>query len=205
MPFEITSLNYKSGEMKALKKKFDGNFKTEQNKENEDKVKGNKEVVSQQQSQNKKEINQNQHQQYQQHQHQQHQQYQPYQQYQQYQHQQHQQMNYYNQANPQKYNYNEYGTFQNYNNKYEEHEGKKKIMRNQVKIDKKFKTFPEGIELQRNENKIIGSTAKNVSEYRENRIFQNEKLKERQLYYFPINETEEGIKQNTNIIIRTFQ
>lgn len=207
VPFEITSLNYKSGEMKALKKKFDGNFKTEQNKENEDKVKGNKEVVSQQQSQNKKEINQNQHQQYQQHQHQhqQHQQYQPYQQYQQYQHQQHQQMNYYNQANPQKYNYNEYGTFQNYNNKYEEHEGKKKIMRNQVKIDKKFKTFPEGIELQRNENKIIGSTAKNVSEYRENRIFQNEKLKERQLYYFPINEAEEGIKQNTNIIIRTFQ
>jgi hypothetical protein len=123
-----------------------------------------------------------------------------YQQYQQY-----QQMNYYNQANPQKYNYNEYGTYQNYNNKFEEHEGKKKIMRNQVKIDKKFKTFPEGIELQRNENKIIGSTAKNVSEYRENRIFQNEKLKERQLYYFPINETEEGIKQNTNIIIRTFQ
>ena len=93
-------------------------------------------------------------------------------------------------------------------NKYEQpsqqYQTKKIITKNTRQIDKKFKTYPEGIEINTDANKISFDKSKvNQSEYREHRIFQNETIKPNQLYYYSSDNTPSAIiANNTNIIFK---
>lgn len=82
---------------------------------------------------------------------------------------------------------------------------KKIITKDKMKISSQFKTHPEGVTLTSdvkvvsNEKKII-----NVSEYRTNRIFQNENLKRNQIYYYSYGQKEnfERLSKNPNLIVK---
>ena len=79
-----------------------------------------------------------------------------------------------------------------------------KIISKKVIINKKFKAWPEGIEIDDNSNKISFQKSNiNVSEYRENRLFQNENIQYNQLYYYSGQECQNNlIKNNSNIIFK---
>ena len=80
----------------------------------------------------------------------------------------------------------------------------KRIITKTVPVDKKFKTYPEGIELNSKTEKInFEKSVKNVSEYRENRLFQNEKIGFNQLYYF--SSEENCLSQNKNVIFQSLK
>ena len=90
-------------------------------------------------------------------------------------------------------------------NKYEQpaqqYQTKKIITKNNRQIDKKFKTYPEGIEINTDANKIsFDKSMVNQSEYREHRIFQNETIKSNQLYYYSSDNAPSIIANNSNII-----
>ena len=97
-------------------------------------------------------------------------------------------------------NYNKFGNEEKINSNYNT---KKIITKNNFTIDKKFKTYPEGIEIER-ENKIsFDKNQVNVSEYRQGRIFQNENLKPNQLYFYSSDiKPPESIVKNENIIFK---
>ena len=79
-----------------------------------------------------------------------------------------------------------------------------KILSKKVVINKKFKGWPEGIEIDDNSNKISFQQSNiNVSEYRENRLFQNENIQYHQLYYYSGQDCQNDlIKNNSNIIFK---
>ena len=92
-------------------------------------------------------------------------------------------------------------------NKYEQpaqqYQTKKIITKNNRQIDKKFKTYPEGIEINTDANKIsFDKSMVNQSEYREHRIFQNETIKSNQLYYYSSDNAPSIIANNSNIIFK---
>ena len=97
-------------------------------------------------------------------------------------------------------NYNKFGNDEKINSNYNT---KKIITKNNFTIDKKFKTYPEGIEIE-GENKIsFDKNQVNVSEYIQGRIFQNENLKPNQLYFYSSDtKPPESIVKNENIIFK---
>ena len=80
---------------------------------------------------------------------------------------------------------------------------KRIITRDNNKINSSFKTNPQGAKLNSdvqyidNEKKVH-----NVSEYRSNRVFQNETLAKNQIYYYGNKENSETLASNKNVIFK---
>ena len=87
-------------------------------------------------------------------------------------------------------------------NEEKEYEMNKIRIKPKVLVHQKFKKYPPGIRVENKKKMVIITQGPiNMSEYRKNRIFQNENIEEHQIYYFR-NPNNSNKLNNPNLIIK---
>jgi 5'-3' exonuclease len=82
-----------------------------------------------------------------------------------------------------------------------------KVILNKRKIDKKFKTIPDGAELENQGYNVINLTKQiNQSEYSKNKLFNNEKIEYNQIYFYSSKDKlNDNLLNNHNIIFKNLK